>query len=163
MDKQITSIRYNAGKLESTKRILTFTFLLAVMIYSFIKGNLQWNKDSFFIIAFFGFSAFILTVSIAGYNKERIRTLSTSNWKYRLYKKTNDVAYLIIRGVITAFLFTALFTALLIRKNGLEAILQKGDLFLYSFPILTLVAGLYHMVIIKYIFRNGTPVFNNVE
>ena len=163
MEKHITSIQYNAGKIESTKRIVTFIFLLAVMTYSVIKGHLQWNKDSIFILAFFGFSIFILAVSMAGYKKERIRTLSASNWKYRLYKRKGVVAYFLVRGVITSLLAITLFSLLMLRKDALSVLSQKSNIFLYSFLVLTLVAGVYHTLIIRYIFRNGTPVFDNVK
>jgi hypothetical protein len=163
MEKRVTSIEYNAGKLESTKRIITFLFLLAVMVYSIIKGHLQWNRDNMFIFAFFGFTIFVLAISMAGYKKERNRALSASNWKYRLYKKTNDITYFLIRGVLTALIFTALFTVLLLKRDSLDSVLQKSEVFLYSFPILALAAGVYHILIIRYIFRTGTPVYDNQE
>ncbi len=163
MEKRITAIQYDAGKMESTKRIVTFGFLLAVITYSFLKGHIQWNKDSMFILAFFGFSIFILVVSMAGYKKERIKVLSASNWKYRLYKRKGVVAYFIVRGVITSLLAITLFSLLMLRKDALNALSQKSDILLYSFLVLFLVAGMYHTLTIRYIFRNGTPVFDNVE
>ena len=163
MEKRITSIKYNAAKLESTKRIITFTFLLFVMVYLIIKGNLQWNKDNIFFFSFVAFLIFTITVGIAGYKKERIKVLSASNWKYRLYKKTNDITYLLVRGVLTALIFTLLFALLLLKRSKLDSVLEKSDVLLYSFPVLALAAGVYHILIIRYIFHTGTPVYDNQE
>ncbi len=163
MEKRITSISYNAAKLESTKRIITFVFLLFVMVYSIIKGNLQWSKDNMFLFAFFAFTIFVLAVSMAGYKKERIKVLSASSWKYRLYNKTNDITYLLVRGVLTALIFTLLFALLLLKRGKLDSVIEKSDVLLYSFPVLALAAGVYHILIIRYIFRTGTPVYDNQE
>ncbi len=43
MENRITSIRYNAGKLEAIKRAVTFIFLLAIMLYALIEKGLT-NK-----------------------------------------------------------------------------------------------------------------------
>ena len=161
MEDRITSIKYNAGKLEAIKRAITFVLLSGVMLYAFIKKGMTLNKENYFMIAFFLFFLFILAVGMAGYKKERFRVLSASNWKYRLYKNTNAFVYLFVRGIITAFIFTALFAVFQIRSNGIDTVLQKIDVFAVNFPIFMVVAGTYHLLIMLYIVRTGTAVHDN--
>ena len=160
MEKRITSIKYNAGKLESTKRIVTFAFFIAVMVYSVIKGNLRWDKDSLFFYAFFGFSVFIVAVSMAGYKKERIRILSASSWKYRLYKRTNAVVYFLTRGMITSLIFTGLFALMLVRNKDFDVMMNNLGTLAISFIALMIISGTYHLLIMTYILKKGRPVYD---
>ena len=115
------------------------------------------------MLAFFLFFLFVLAVGMYGYKKEKIRVLSASNWRYRLYKNTNAFVYLVVRGTITSFVFTTLFVLMQMRSNGIDAVLQKIDVLAISFPVFIVVAGAYHLLIMLYIVRTGTFVYDMQE
>ena len=158
MKDQIKTFRYNAGKVDAVKRAVTFGLLTLVMAFSFFKGGLVWDKNKAFIIAFFLFAFLIIMVSIAGYKKEKMRLLSP--WKYRLYNNFNDIGYFIIRGALSAFLFTGLFAILTFKNMGIEGITQKWNFYIISFFGSIPLFGFYHLLVIRYIIRTGTSVNN---
>jgi len=161
MEDHITSIRYNAGKLDALKRAFVFFFLLAVMLYSWYQTGFSWNKQNLFFVAFSFFILLVLGIGMTGYKKNRTRSLSVTSWKYRLYKNTNATIYLIVRGIITTLIFVVLFAVMQIKSNGIDAVMEKTKSFYLIIPVFILIAGAYHLMIMLYIIRTGTPESDN--
>ncbi len=163
MEDRIIAIRYNAEKLETIKRAINFILLLSVMIYALFQNGFKLNKENSFMLAFFGFLFFVLAVGLAGYKKEKFRNLSTSGWKYRLYKNTNAFVYFIVRGIITSLIFTVLFFLFQLRSSDYDAVMQKINIFVTGFFVFVLIAGAYHLLTMIFIVRTGTPIKDMFE
>jgi len=161
MKNHVTLIQYNASNLEAIKRAVMFVFLSGIMFYALFRSGFRWSKENTFMLVFILFLLFTMGIGMLGYKKERTRSLSISNWRYRLYKNTNPVVYLLVRGTITTLIFIALFAAFQIKSQGIDAVIQKINVLYTGLPVLIILAGSYHLLIMMFIVRTGTAVNEN--